>query len=75
MYIHIGHRVTVSGRSIIGIFNVETLRRSEENRYFLSDIRLEHRSIVIDRKNGKIASDMSPFTIIKRSMKHAFDRE
>lgn len=75
MYIHIGHRVTVSGRSIIGIFNVETLRRSEENRYFLSDIRPEHRSIVIDRKNGKIASDMSPFTIIKRSVKNAFDRE
>ncbi len=66
MYIHIGGRVLVSDRKIIGIFNAETLRRSPENAHHLAGIRDGDKTVVIDGKNEKLGGIVSPFTVIKR---------
>ena len=67
MFIHIGKRRIVSDKHIIGIFNVETLELSKINRYYTDQINTTDRLIVLDRKNKIISSNVSPFTVIKRT--------
>ena len=68
MFIHIGNRKIVSDKDIIGIFNVETLRLSDGNLNYLSSISSNDKTVVIDRENKIILSEVSPFTVIKRTM-------
>ncbi len=67
MHIHIGQRTIVSDASLIGIFNTETLRESEENRYFFKFFKDSDKTLVIDEKNNAISSIVSSFTLTKRT--------
>ena len=68
MFIHVGNRKIVSDKDIVGIFNIETLRLSDENLNFLSSISSNDKTVVIDRENKIILSEVSPFTVIRRTM-------
>lgn len=66
MFIHIGNNVTISDRLCVGIFNTETLGLSEENRWITDKLKPEDKVVVIDINNTITATNVSPFTIIKR---------
>jgi len=66
MFIHIGNNITVSDRECIGIFNIDTLKFSPDNDFFLKDITSEDKLISIDENNKIASSWVSPFTVIKR---------
>lgn len=66
MFIHIGNNIIVSDSECIGIFNVDTLKLSPENEFFLKDISTEDKLISIDKNNNIASSWVSPFTVIKR---------
>lgn len=68
MFIHIGGRALVSDRKIVGIFNIETLRKSHENSYHLTGAAYDDRTVVISVKNERLFSIVSPFTVIKRGI-------
>ncbi len=67
MYIHIGNKLIVSDKKIIGIFNVETLTKSEINTRLTNKLLKGEKTIIIDDKNRIIKSKVSPFTIISRT--------
>ncbi len=67
MYIHAGKRRIVSDKKIIGIFNIETLKMSRENKRFFEMINPEDRTIFVDRKNNFIISNVSSYTIMSRT--------
>ena len=69
MFLHIGERKVVSDTKIVGIFNYETLKRSQINEKIVNFIEKEQcdiKTIVIDTNNQVIFSKVSPFTVIKR---------
>ncbi|HPS56494.1 MAG TPA: hypothetical protein PK514_00165 [Spirochaetota bacterium] len=66
MFIHIGSNLTISDRVCVGIFNVETLGLSEENKWITDNLKPEDKVAVIDVNNKITATNVSPFTIIKR---------
>ncbi len=66
MFIHIGKREIVSDSVLIGIFNRETMERSEQNIHYLRNLAKDVKSIVIDKNNSVIGSIISSYTIIKR---------
>ena len=67
MFIHIGNNLTISDHVCVGIFNVETLELSDDNKWLIQYVRPEDKVVVVDI-NGKVtASNVSPFTIIKRT--------
>lgn len=68
MFIHIGNRRIVSDKSIIGIFNTETLRHSIDNAMYVENISSEDKTVVIDRDNNVLVSKISPFTVIRRTV-------
>lgn len=68
MFIHIGNRRIVSDKSIIGIFNTETLRQSLDNAIYVEIVSSEDKTVVIDRDNNVLASKISPFTVIRRTV-------
>lgn len=68
MFIHIGNRRIVSDKSIIGIFNTETLRHSLDNAIYVEIVSSEDKTVVIDRDNNVLASKISPFTVIRRTV-------
>jgi hypothetical protein len=67
MYIHIGSNILVSGNKCVGIFNVETLKLSDDNKWMLNNISNNDKTISLDIKNTIIASEVSSYTIIKRT--------
>lgn len=67
MFIHIGSNLTISDRVCVGIFNVETLGLSEENKWITGNLNPEDKVVVIDINNKITATNVSPFTIIKRN--------
>lgn len=67
MFIHIGEKNVVSDRSIVGIFNADTLRISNTNAYYINQLDLKDKTVVVDIKNTVRKSIVSPFTVIKRS--------
>lgn len=67
MHIHIGRRKIVSDRKIVGIFNYDTLILSNFNSKFLRNSSTDVKSIVIDENNFVFYSDISTFTLIKRT--------
>ena len=68
MFIHIGNRKIVSDRRIIGVFNAETLRLSMDNSIYLKDFSSDDKTIIIKRDNSILTSEISPFTVVKRTV-------
>lgn len=66
MFIHIGNNMTISDSLCVGIFNSETLGLSEENRWITEKLNPEDKVVVIDINNRITATNVSPFTVIKR---------
>jgi regulator of extracellular matrix RemA (YlzA/DUF370 family) len=67
MFIHIGSGEIVSGKSIIGIFNKETLMKSEDNHFLLKNASPNDKAIIL-KQNGKcIYSIVSSYTIMNRT--------
>lgn len=66
MFIHIGNNIIVSDKECIGIFNIETLKLNEVNKFFLNNITDRDKLIAVNEKNEIITSWVSPFTVIKR---------
>ncbi len=71
MFLHIGESQLIKWRDIIGIFNLDTLKDSEENTRFLrkidDDIKDEKTLILTQDKDVKIyLSNISTNTISKR---------
>jgi hypothetical protein len=67
MYIHIGNNVLVSGNKCVGIFNIETLKLSDVNKWMLEKIKDDDRTLSLDTSNNIAASEISSYTIIKRT--------
>jgi hypothetical protein len=69
MFIHIGERKIVSDKRVIGVFNFESLSKSDLNKKFIENIdtmKCDIKTIVIDRDCNIFSSKVSPFTVIKR---------
>jgi hypothetical protein len=66
MYIHIGNNILISDHKCVGIFNIETLKLSDDNRWMLDKININDKMISLDIDNNKVASEVSSFTIMKR---------
>lgn len=67
MYIHVGNKIIVSDKNIVGIFNSGTLTKSEWNNYLVEGMDDSVKSIIITAGNERITSIVSPYTIIKRT--------
>lgn len=67
MFIHVGSREIVSDKSIVGIFNIESLKKNTDNSHYLTGIDPKIKAIIIDTSNRVIKSIVSPYTIIKRT--------
>ena len=67
MYIHIGNKKVVSDKDIVGIFNAETIMKSNENEAYIKQIKQKDKSIIICRNNDIISSNISPYTIFNRA--------
>ena len=66
MYIHIGNNILISGHKCIGIFNIDTLRLSEVNKWMLEKINNNDKMISLDLNNNILSSELSSYTVIKR---------
>lgn len=66
MFIHIGNNILVSDRKCVGIFNTETLRLSDDNKWLFENIKENDKMISLDINNNMLASEVSSFTIMKR---------
>lgn len=66
MFLHIGERKYISDRELVGIFNVETLRLSEENSFYYNKVKKSDKTAAILDNLSVESSKVSPFTIIKR---------
>jgi len=67
MFIHIGKREIISDSVLVGIFNRETMEKSEQNIHYLRNLTKDVKSIIINKNNSFIGSIISSFTIIKRN--------
>ena len=67
MFIHIGNKEIVSGNSIIGVFNIETLMKSEDNNFLFKDVSEENKTVVLKRNGKCIYSIISSYTIMGRT--------
>ncbi|MCU0822811.1 MAG: hypothetical protein MUC95_10145 [Spirochaetes bacterium] len=67
MFIHAGNRIIISDKKIVGIFNIETLKLSEDNKKLLENIGPEDRTIFLDRDNNHFAGNVRSYTVIKRA--------
>jgi hypothetical protein len=70
VFIHIGEKKIISDKTIIGIFNCDTLLKSPLNKVYKNvfyEPQCDIKTIVIDRDNGTLCSKVSPFTVIKRA--------
>lgn len=67
MYIHIGKNILVSGYKCVGIFNIETLKLSDANKWMLQNTKDDDKMISLDINNNIIASELNSQTVIKRT--------
>ena len=68
MFIHIGNRKTVSGHRCVGIFNMESLRDSDTNKWLTEGLTDDEKTLALLVDGQIITSEVSPFTVIKRTM-------
>lgn len=66
MFLHIGNREIVSLKNIVGIFNADTLIKSEINGDYLDEIKNGTKSIIIDKHDEVTVSKLSSYTLIGR---------
>ena len=66
MFLHIGSREIISIKNMVGIFNIETLIKSEINGYYLDEIKKDTKSIIIDKHDEVTISRISSYTLIER---------
>ena len=67
MFIHIGNNIIISDKILVGIFNRDTLILSHDNEYITSKVDSGYKTVAIDRNNNIVSSNVSPFTVIKRT--------
>jgi len=67
MFIHIGNNICLSDKVLMGIFNRDTLILSDDNEYITSRIGGGDKTIAVSRNNTIVSSNVSPFTVIKRT--------
>jgi hypothetical protein len=67
MFIHIGNTICISDKILMGIFNRDTLVLSNDNDYITRMVDSGDKTIAIDRNNTIVSSNVSPFTVIKRT--------
>lgn len=67
MFIHIGNNICISDKILMGIFNRDTLILSQDNEYIINKINSNDKTVAIDRNNNMVSSNVSPFTVIKRT--------
>jgi len=70
MYLHIGDNKTISDSFIIGVFNIVSLKKSEENSYLFDNIKLNKnkRSIIVLENNEKFFSKINSATLLNREL-------
>ena len=66
MFIHLGNNVLISANKCVGIFNAETLKLSDDNKWMLGNIGNNDKTVSLDTDNIIIGSEISSYTIIKR---------
>lgn len=66
MFLHIGNREIISLKNIVGIFNADTLIKSEINGDYLDEIKNDTKSIIIDKHDEVTVSKLSSYTLIGR---------
>ena len=67
MFIHIGSKEIVSGNSIVGIFNKETLMKSEDNDFLFKKASEKDKTIILKRDGNCIYSIVSSYTVMNRT--------
>ncbi|MDM7988267.1 MAG: hypothetical protein QUS13_13135 [Smithella sp.] len=67
MFIHIGNNIIISDKKLMGIFNIKTLAMSNDNEWIVKQVDNNGKTIAIDRKSNVVSSNVSPFTVIKRT--------
>ncbi len=67
MFIHIGNNICISDKKLMGIFNRDTLIQSQDNDYITSRVDSGDKTVAVDSKNNILSSNVSPFTVIKRT--------
>lgn len=67
MFIHIGSNIIISDKILMGIFNRDTLILSDDNEYITSKVDNRNKTIAIDRDNNIVSTNVSPYTVIKRT--------
>ena len=67
MYIHIGNNLIVSDNKLVGIFNKATMMLSLDNAWIINRVKNQDKTIAIMIDNKIESSNVSPFTIVKRT--------
>ena len=68
MYIHIGDNKQVSTTKLVGIFNIESLKLSDDNADLLKGAADDDELLAVNIKNEIVYSKVSPYTVIKRAL-------
>lgn len=80
MFVHIGNNIVLEEKDIIGIYNVESMRDSEEYKNLIESLKRtdnlvtqangDARSLIMTKENGKIVgyeTNVSTMSIAKRA--------
>ena len=67
MYIHVGEKKIISDKNTLGIFNYGTLIESRDNDWIVAIIEEECKTVVVDIYGNVTTSNVSPYTVIKRT--------
>lgn len=68
MIFHIGKRKVISLNSIIGVFSSETIESSLFNEYYKEEIDEKTKSLIVDKDDEIIVSEISSNTLIEREI-------
>jgi type II secretory pathway component HofQ len=69
VFIHIGNNIIISDKKLMGIFNRQTLILSKDNEWIIKQADSTDKTIAIDRNNNILSTWVSPFTVIKRTVR------
>ncbi len=68
MIFHIGKRKVISLDSVIGVFSSETIENSLFNEYYKEEVDEKTKSLIIDKDDEIIVSEISSNTLIEREI-------
>lgn len=66
MFIHLGNKIIISDSVCIGIFNILTLLKSNDNAWIIRLININNKTVSIDIQSNIITSKVSSYTVIQR---------